>query len=200
MACCSFASCISDTDIYNENLHCEQVCSADDFFYQWVVVDPRKPETVKQAEKMLKSKRVLGVKIHSVYHGYPFVDYADEVFAFASENKTTVLMHPDEPIKTAIIANKYKNTRLILAHLGDVEHVEAVLSADNVFVDTSGNASSRNNIIEYAVERIGANKILFGTDTYSCAFQKGRILLADITDEDKEKILYKNAQRLFGIK
>ena len=200
MACCSFASCLTDADIFNENLHCESVCEQDEFLYQWVVIDPRKPETVKQAERLLKNPKVLGIKIHSVCHGYSFLDYADEVFAFASQHKTVVLMHPDEPIKTALIAGKYKDTKLIIAHLGSVEHVDALMSANNVYADTSGNASSQNNVIEYAVNKVGADRILFGTDTYSCAFQKGRILLADISDEDKRKILYENAERLFKLK
>lgn len=42
----------------------------------------------------------------------------------------------------------------------------------NVYTDTSGIASSRNKIIEYAVNRIGSEKILFGTDTYSAAFRQ----------------------------
>ena len=201
MICCSFASCISDEIIYQENEHCKNLCSNDDFLFQWVVVDPRKSQTVKQAQEFLKNPKVLGIKIHSVCHKYSFIDYADEIFALASEYKKSVIMHPDDqPEKIATIAGKYKDTSLILAHLGCVEHVNALACAENVYADTSGNASSQNNVIEYAVKRVGADKILFGTDTYSCAFQKGRILLADISDADKRKILYENAEKLLGLK
>jgi predicted TIM-barrel fold metal-dependent hydrolase len=44
---------------------------------------------------------------------------------------------------------------------------------------------------------MGSEKILFGTDTYSFAFQFGRIALSDIPLKDKENILWKNAIRLF---
>jgi predicted TIM-barrel fold metal-dependent hydrolase len=66
-----------------------------------------------------------------------------------------------------------------------------------VYADTSGSASNKNNVIEYAVSQLGSERILFGTDSYSCAFQRGRIDYADIAEEAKENILYKNALRLF---
>lgn len=49
------------------------------------------------------------------------------------------------------------------------------------------------------MKKVGSNKILFGTDTYSCAFQRGRIDYADITELDKENILYKNAFNMFSV-
>ncbi len=68
----------------------------------------------------------------------------------------------------------------------------------NVYVDTSRIASSRNHVIEYAVARVGSERILFGTDTYAAGFQRGRIEYAQISDADKENILVNNAVRLFG--
>jgi predicted TIM-barrel fold metal-dependent hydrolase len=44
---------------------------------------------------------------------------------------------------------------------------------------------------------VGAEKILFGTDTYSAAFQASRIAFARISDEDKRLILRENAKKLF---
>ena len=74
----------------------------------------------------------------------------------------------------------------------------SALKNGNVFLDTSGAASSRNNIIEYAVSQVGSDHILFGTDTYASGFQRGRIEYALITDEDNKKILRENAVRLFN--
>jgi predicted TIM-barrel fold metal-dependent hydrolase len=53
-------------------------------------------------------------------------------------------------------------------------------------------------VIEYTVERAGAEKIFFGTDTYSAGFQRGRIEYARISDKDKENILYNNAKLHFA--
>ena len=87
-----------------------------------------------------------------------------------------------------------------MAHLGGEAYVDAVEFAKhrNVYTDTSGIASSNNLMVEYAYSRIGADRILFGTDTYSAAFQRGRIEFAMIPREDKRKILRDNALRLFA--
>ena len=87
-----------------------------------------------------------------------------------------------------------------MAHLGGAAYVNAVAGAKhgNVYVDTSGINSSRNAVIEYAVEQVGSERILFGTDTYAAGFQRGRIDYALISDQDKKNILRDNALRLFG--
>ena len=87
-----------------------------------------------------------------------------------------------------------------MAHLGDEPHIQAVKKAryGNVYVDTSGMASLKNRIIEYAVSQMGSERILFGTDTYSAASQRGRIEFSMISDRDKENILVNNAKELFG--
>jgi predicted TIM-barrel fold metal-dependent hydrolase len=69
-----------------------------------------------------------------------------------------------------------------------------------VYVDTSGIASSRNKGIETVVEKVGSERILFGTDTYASGFQRGRIEYALIDEIHKENILRNNALRLFAKK
>ena len=154
---------------------------------QWVVVDPRVEESFCQAEMMLQSPKTLGIKIHPSFHQY--------------EREAVVLMHPvmtpEGVAQTAQFADKYPDMKLIVAHLCSVEHVDLLQNHSNIYTDTSGGASSLNNVLEYAYERVGSEKILFGTDGYSPEFQFGRVALSRLPYEDKENILYKNAQRLF---
>ena len=58
--------------------------------------------------------------------------------------------------------------------------------------------SVTSGLIEYAVEQIGASRILFGADTplYNSATQKARIAYAEISSQDKQMILYDNAAQL----
>lgn len=199
MAACSFASVLNKNSIFDENNHCFQLALKNDFIYQWVVIDPQDKRTYEQANNMMASNKCLGIKIHSIYHGYNILDYVDEMFCYANEHHLTVLMHPDHILEVAEIADKYPHMNLIIAHIGSLDHINAIKNAKNgnIYTDTSGVASSNNNIIEYAVKEIGSNKILFGTDTYSAAFQLGRILLANISEVDKNNILFKNAKKLF---
>lgn len=196
----TFSSVISPKNVVTENEYLYALSQEDPFVYQWVVIDPRNDETFKQAEWMLKSNKILGLKIQAELHGYPIAEYADKIFSFANDRGTIVLSHPAFEYRMEA-ADKYSDMKLILAHLGTGQgyYVPIIKNAkyQNIYTDTSGSASNKNNVIEYSVEQIGSEKILFGTDSYSCAFQRGRIDYADIRQEDKEDILYKNALRLF---
>lgn len=185
--------------VYEENDYLHKLVQQTDWMYQWVVVDPRQEKTFEQAEQMVSHHKVLGIKIHPSYHGYDILDYGDALFSFAEKHSAVVLMHPQHILEMPRFADKYPGMKLIIAHLGSMEHIEAVANAKNgnIYVDTSGGSSAQNNIIEYAVSQIGSEKILFGTDTYACAYSYPRIALADLTMEDKENILWKNALRLF---
>ena len=195
----TYASVLSSDRIASENEYLKDVSSTAENIYQWVVVHPEQDETFSQAEKMLSSRKVLGIKIHSSMHKYDIREHADKLFSFANEMGAVVLMHPDKISAMPAFVDKYPNMKLIIAHLGSREHIDAIKAAKhgNIYTDTSGGLSSLNNVIEYAVEAVGSEKILFGTDTYSPTFQYSRIALSRISQADKENILYKNAIRLF---
>ena len=195
----SFPSVLSSAAVAEENLRTWELFRTLDWAYQWVVVEPRIPETFAQAAELLEDQKCVGIKIHPPYHGYSILDYADVIFSFAEKHGATVLMHPDHIEEMPRFADRYPDMRLIIAHLGSIEHVDAIAAAKhgNLYTDTSGIASSNNQILEYAVERVGSDHIFFGTDTYSPAFQRGRVEYALISETDKENILYRNAQNLF---
>lgn len=196
----SFASLIDSSSVIEENEKLRALAQKYDDVFQWVVLDPRSKDSFLQTERIFELPKTVGIKIHSPYHGYSICDYADDVFGFANERCAAVLMHPDNIGKMVEYADRYPQMKLIIAHLGSIEHIDAIAEAKygNIYTDTSGIASSKNNVIEYAVDRIGADKIFFGTDTYSVAFQRGRIEFADIRDEDKQKIFFKNALELLS--
>lgn len=195
----TFPSVTRSDGIYEENQHLLEMTQSIDNLFQWIVIDPRQPELFQQAETLLTSDKALGIKIHPTCHGYSILEYGDTIFSFANDHHATVVMHPDRIADMVAFADKYPQMRLIIAHLDDEEHVEAMAAAkhQNIYTDTSGGASGANHTLEYAVETVGADRIFFGTDGYSVPFQKGRILLSSISEEDKQKILLGNALRLF---
>ena len=195
----TYPSVLRCDGIYEENLRLQEMTQSIDNLFQWAVLDPRHPELFPQVAQLLTSDKVLGIKIHSVCHGYSILEYGDAIFSFANDHRATVVMHPDRIADMVAFADKYPQMRLIIAHLDDEEHVEAMAAAKhrNIYTDTSGGASVANNALEYAVEQVGADRIFFGTDSYAVPFQKGRILLSSISEEDKQKILLGNALRCF---
>lgn len=198
-AASTYAAVMSDRRITEENEYLHALVQQDAQIFQWVVLHPEREETFAQAERMLTDPRVLGLKIHPQLHGYRICEHADRIFSFADRMGATVLMHPAAITEMPRYADRYPNMRLIIAHLAEQAHIEAIRSAKhgNIYTDTSGALSMLNSVIEYAVEQVGSEKILFGTDTYALAAQYSRVALADIPYADKENILFGNAVRLF---
>src|SRR5262249_26429929 len=88
----------------------------------WVVIDPLKTETYRQAEEMLESPKCAGIKIHPEEHGYPIAQHGEAIFAFAAKHRAVVLGHSSEQNSLAAdyvkFANEFSEVTLIIAHLG----------------------------------------------------------------------------------
>lgn len=180
---------------------------------QWVVLDPTTPETFAQAEEALKYPSCVGIKIHPEEHGYPIAEYGRTIFEFAGEQEAVLLSHTGEknslPGDFIPFANDFPHVNLILAHMGcgfdgDSTHqIRAIQSAKNgnVFTDTSSARSIVSNLLEWAVSEIGAERILYGTDTplYFAPMQRARIDNAEISEEAKRRILRENALQLLNL-
>lgn len=70
-----------------------------------------------------------------------------------------------DPEHTALFARRNPDVKVIMAHLNGCGHrgVIAVKALPNVWVDTSG-AYPMDGILEYAVEHLGAERVLYGSD------------------------------------
>ena len=176
-----------------------------------VTLDPRKPESFLQAERMLQSRLCLGVKLHPAFHRYAIAAYGEAVYAFAARLGVPVIAHTGEPgcmpEDFVPFADRYPETVTILSHLGctpdddDMHQCRAAAQsrAGNLYTDTSSIRSMDIDLIERAVRMIGAEKLLFGTDSgcYFSPAQRAGIDCAVLTMQEKKQILYENALRLF---
>ena len=98
-------------------------------------------------------------------------------------------------------ARKFPRIRFIAAHTGspDVDtYIRLAKETDNLYIDTAYSRGQRG-LIEYVVQRLGSEKLLFGSDAalFSAAQQVARVVAARISDEDRRNILGRNALRLF---
>jgi len=196
------------------NFNAARVVAETEGLRQWVVVDPTKPRTYEQAEEMLKLPRCVGIKIHPEEHGYPIREHGRAIFEFAARHRAVVLAHSSEHNSLAAdflpFADAFPEMKLILAHIGcgwdgDLTHQVRALEKckhGNLFADTSSARSITPNLIEWAVRMVGADRVLYGTDSplYFAPMQRARIDHADLSDQDKRLILCDNAIRLLGPK
>lgn len=112
------------------------------------------------------------------------------------------LEHETTGVHVARLAERYPEAKLLMAHFGGncYHGVKAVRDYPNVWLDFSGSPFRRDDV-DYAVEQVGAERIVFGSDmpiTYLVNW--GQVEEADLTAEQKALIYYKNALKLFDRK
>jgi predicted TIM-barrel fold metal-dependent hydrolase len=182
---------------------------------QYVIVNPLQPQTYDQAREMLQAPWCVGIKIHPEEHAYRIGDHGEELFAFFEEVAAPVMTHsgcPNSlPADFVPFADRHPGARVMLAHLGNGAgadgrvdlQVRAVQAAKhgNLWVDTSSARSILPGLIEWGVRELGAERLLFGSDTplYSVAMQRARIDSAEISAEAKRRILRDNAIAFFRL-
>lgn len=179
------------------------------------------PDTEDYREKLEKIKELglLGIKLHPDYQE-TFIDdprmvriiqYAVELDLIVSIHAGLDIGLPDPvhcpPKKTAEMLSRIekKDARIILAHMGGYDmwdEVEEYIVGKNVWLDTG---YTLGHIPEEQFIRImrnqGADRVLFASDS-PWGGQKEtleRIRKLNLTGEEMDKLMFKNAQRLLGL-
>jgi len=151
---------------------------------------------------------VKGLKLHCEVHGYPM---AGEAYAWAwrtaSETGLPLLVHTFPPRDLPAVpklADEYPEAKFVVAHHFGPENLDAALplirDKANVSVDTCVSFLPPGTV-ERLVRELGEKRVLFGTDMpyLNAGGQIGKVLLADLDDAAKKKILAENAKRLFNL-
>lgn len=196
------------------NLTLTKLCSTNTKVWQWLVVDPRKPNWWAS---LPNDKKILGIKVHPTWQQYDLTRYLYDLLEFAKNKKWAILTHSSvsDPFinikKCCEIADNYPEVPLIFAHLGHefsgyndvMNQVDCLRKTknQNTLIDTSSLAIHLNGILEEAIKKLGSNRILFGTDIplHFPQSQLARVTMANLTDEAKERILWKTAIEFWPI-
>ena len=104
------------------------------------------------------------------------------------------------PQNVANLARRFPGTRFMLAHFGGEWETgaKAARGVPNLYVDTSGSLPEAD-MVEVLARNVGVDRMLFGTDNSDFHYCLGKIRAANLTEEERERILYRNAQQLFGL-
>lgn len=174
-------------------------------------------ESAKEIDRYLSMAKCKGVKYHPEYSGKrPDSDDILPLFEkIAKQYKKPALIHSwpvgehgnampySHPSTIANLAAKLSELNIVMGHMGGPEWQETIEIAkpyENLYLDT-GSSYTHFDKVKAAVDVLGAKRIMFGSGmTEGCVdMQFGVVLDSEITDEQKQEVLYKAAQRLFKL-
>lgn len=102
----------------------------------------------------------------------------------------------------ANLALRYPELKIIMAHMGGncYNGIPMIRDIKNVWVDISCSLFI-GDYLDYTIENIGAERVLFGTDMIGPYLNNvGKVLHANISDSERELIFYKNALKILDTK
>ena len=150
-----------------------------------------------------------GIKLWIATQAHDPLNFA--IYEAAIENALPVLLHsfnkasgqkPHEstPWHVAEAARRYPECTFIMAHTAAdfIAGTESVVGLANVVVDISGTYGEKG-MVEYAAARLGADKVLFGSDMPGSDLYHnlGKVTGAQISTEQRDMILCGTAERIF---
>jgi hypothetical protein len=151
------------------------------------------------------------IKLYPPYMPWPLNDERwFPIYEFAAERGLAVLFHTGTepqalPRYLGDIAPLFPTANFVAGHSGNIdparqEAIAAARAHPNVYLETCSSFRAPG-VIEELVERAGAGRVLFGSDTplMDPRCQIGKIITAAISDEAKRLVLGDNARRLLGL-
>lgn len=180
------------------------------------VINPRHGGfALEEAQRCLASG-MRGIKVHPVLHGNYPIDGAlmDPLMVLAREAVVPVVTHSDfgtrccTPYQVAHLAERHPDVTIVMLHMGMdtdlVSHTPAIIeSCPNVILDTSCTPDLPYPIYVNPARRIGAGRMVFGSDGPVCSVEANlaKLRVAEGTyglgNEDKAMILGGTATRVF---
>jgi predicted TIM-barrel fold metal-dependent hydrolase len=151
----------------------------------------------------------VGFKFLADYHKVAISDpRCCPAWEFANERGLLVLSHTwggssfDGPGEVRKVAAAYPDAKILMGHSCHGQWEQAVALANefpNVYLELTAVLDDRG-VLELFVEKAGSERIVFGTDTpwFSHHNYIGAVLGADISDDDRRNILYRNAEGLLA--
>ena len=127
-----------------------------------------------------------------------------QVMQLATELNMVIQIHTNTA-EMRYLAENFPKTTIVFPHLGGnpkdiAERIDIVARHKNTHFELSGSGHERVGIIEKAVQQIGADRVLYGSD-FTINEPSGvimRVKNAFLTKEEREMILFRNIERLLA--
>ncbi len=181
-------------------------------FLGYVTVNPRYPEEIPALLEEGFEKGAIGVKLHPALHGVPVEgDGYRAAWEEVSRRGAVLVTHTwgmdgDSSVeKTARVAEKFAGAHVIFGHTGGMDPgviddaIVVIRETPNAYADTCGSAHPWG-FVEKCVEAGLGHRLLYASDVpfLDAAPSLGKVVYAEISDEEKRDILGRNMLRILG--
>lgn len=165
---------------------------------------------IESEVELALSRGMKGVKLHPDFQKFN-IDDAENIYRVTA-GRLPVLLHMGDkrydfssPSRLRKMAEKYPEQIFIGAHFGGYsvwDKVECLKDLPNVYFDTSSSLWALDKArASDLIHRFGHERYFFGTDfpMWKHDEELQRFLALDLTEEEREDILYRNAAKLLGV-
>ncbi len=178
-------------------------------------VHPEAPNALEELQR-LKEAGIKGVKFHPEYqHFYVNEVRMKPIYRKISELGLITVFHAGHDYgfappyhcmpRTLLEAKRWLDTPVVAAHWGGLgcgEEVLETLCAEDIFFDLSfGYAAMPKSIAQAIIDTHGPERLLFGSDMpwHRPAWELRLLDSLDLSPADREKICFRNAQKLLNL-
>lgn len=165
----------------------------------YAVVNPWLYSAEEELEHCFRDLNLYGLKLNTLRHGYALDRHqiVDPIFKICEKYNKPILVHGESdmfnmPGKFEEMARSFPNVKLIMAHIGQPDAVDAAIAAlnryDNLYCDTAGVGI---DTLTKAIVKINPQKILMGTDASWGKFELSLALIDKATQDEEIRRLIK---------
>ncbi len=171
-------------------------------------VMPQADDALDEIARM-RDNGIVGLKLHPSMHGYHVADHGllDPVFEKCAELGMPILINALDdafcaPLAIEEIAKGHPDVPTIIAHMGAVWNVpEAIIVAErnpHIYLETSATLIAD---VRRAYARLGASKILLGSEWPGSDFDLERMKIAKAVPDEADRALVEggNMARILGL-
>lgn len=194
-------------------------------FFGFCRITPKYPSAIEELERSITVLGMQGVKLHPAMDNF-YPDSPDhfQIYEKIVKLKVPVLFHTNpphgewvrsNPTRMLTVAQLFPQVKIILAHILGApkeiklspkkawqytkETISKAKDLSNVYLDTS--QLKEKEKLEFAVEKLGVNRILFGSD-----YKWGKmdetievILKSNLSEHEKKSIFQENLETLMTL-
>jgi len=195
-------------DMIAGNAHLAEDIAGHPNLLGYVTLNPRFPGlSVREMEKYARHPQFVGYKIHTSYSGTAMGEpRLAALFERMAQAPRPLLIHTWGAAAVsalAALAARYPQLPIIVAHAGGDAWRQAIAAAaaqPNLWLEFAMSTPERGRI-ERAVEALGGERVLFGTDStlFDPQYMLSCFAEAQVPDSLRPQMMGENAARLFGL-